>query len=59
MKAAYEKCKADGNISDTDVVELELHVLNSDDTYVKMVNFIDKSVKGKLPRARHLKAEST
>lgn len=45
MKAAYEKCKADGNISDTDVVELELHVLNTDDTYVRMVNFIDSAVK--------------
>ena len=32
-------------IFDTDVVELELHVLNTDDTYVRMVNFIDSAVK--------------
>ena len=44
FQSAYDACLADGNISATDVVELEFSVYKSDDGYVKIVNFINDAV---------------
>jgi oligopeptide transport system substrate-binding protein len=40
LQSAYDACLADGNISDTDVVEIDFHVSGSDSTYQKMVDYI-------------------
>ena len=45
ITSAYEKCLADGNIKDTDKVSLDFHVYKSDDSYVKIVNFVDTALK--------------
>lgn len=43
MTNAYNEALANGDIKDTDKVELEFLVYNSDDTYVKVVNFIQEA----------------
>jgi oligopeptide transport system substrate-binding protein len=44
FQAAYDKCLADGNISETDVVTLDCHMYGSDNMYVKMVNFLEDAI---------------
>ncbi|MDY5349433.1 MAG: M3 family metallopeptidase [Candidatus Ventricola sp.] len=44
LQAAYDQCYADGNISDTDIVEIEYHVYGTDSTYQKMVDFIEDAM---------------
>lgn len=44
MQQAYDACKADGNISDSDKVEIDFHTYGSDDTYVRMVDFLQESL---------------
>lgn len=39
LQSAYDACYADGNISDTDIVEIEYHVYGTDATYQKMVDY--------------------
>lgn len=42
---AYNDALTAGDIKATDKVELEFHVYKSDDSYVKIVNFVDSAVK--------------
>jgi len=44
IQAAYDKCYADGNINDTDVVTLDFHIYGSDAHYQKIVDFLDKAL---------------
>lgn len=44
MQAAYDQCLADGNIKETDKVFLEFHTKGSDQTYVKMVDFLQNAL---------------
>ncbi|MGN0205347.1 MAG: ABC transporter substrate-binding protein [Coprococcus sp.] len=44
LQSAYDQCYADGNISDTDVVEIEYHVYGSDSAYQKQVDFIQDAL---------------
>lgn len=44
LQAAYDQCYAEGNISDTDIVEIEYHVYGTDSTYQKMVDFIEDAM---------------
>lgn len=44
LQSAYDACYADGNISDTDVVEIEYHVYGTDATYQKMVDYIQDAM---------------
>lgn len=41
---AYEQCLADGNISETDKIELEFLTYNSDEAYVKMITFFQEGI---------------
>jgi len=45
MTKAYEEAKANGDINDTDVVDLEFLVYKNDDSYVKIVKFIEDAFK--------------
>ena len=44
LQAAYDQCLADGNISETDIVEIEYHVYGTDATYQKMVDFMQDAM---------------
>ncbi|MGN1148026.1 MAG: ABC transporter substrate-binding protein, partial [Lachnospiraceae bacterium] len=44
LQSAYDQCYADGNISDTDIVEIEYHVYGSDSMYQKMVDYIQDAL---------------
>ncbi|MGN1026283.1 MAG: ABC transporter substrate-binding protein, partial [Faecousia sp.] len=44
LQAAYDKCYAEGNISDTDVVEIEYHVYGTDAANQKMVDYIEDAM---------------
>lgn len=44
IQSAYDACKADGNISDSDVVELDFHVYGSDEIYVRVVDFLQEAL---------------
>lgn len=44
LQAAYDQCYADGNISDTDIVEIEYHVYGTDSANQKMVDFIEDAM---------------
>lgn len=44
LQSAYDQCLADGNISDTDVVEVEYHVYGTDSIYQKMVDYIQDAM---------------
>ena len=44
LQSAYDQCYADGNISDTDVVEIEYHVYGTDSIYQKMVDYIQDAM---------------
>lgn len=44
LQAAYDQCLADGNIAETDVVEIEYHVYGTDSANQKMVDFIEDAM---------------
>ena len=44
LQSAYEQCLADGNISDTDIVEIEYHVYGTDSANQKMVDYIEDAM---------------
>jgi oligopeptide transport system substrate-binding protein len=44
FQAAYDAAVAAGDINETDTVELEFLTYTSDDSYVKMVNFIQSAI---------------
>ncbi|MEG0972724.1 MAG: ABC transporter substrate-binding protein [Lachnospiraceae bacterium] len=44
LQSAYDACKKDGNISDSDKVEIDFHVYGSDDTYVRLVDFLQDAL---------------
>ncbi|MGM9614798.1 MAG: ABC transporter substrate-binding protein, partial [Oscillospiraceae bacterium] len=44
LQSAYDQCLADGNISDTDIVEIEYHVYGTDSLYQKMVDYIQEAM---------------
>ena len=44
LQSAYDQCLADGNISDTDVVEIEYHVYSTDSANQKMVDYIEDAM---------------
>ncbi|MGN1250487.1 MAG: ABC transporter substrate-binding protein, partial [Candidatus Spyradocola sp.] len=44
IQAAYDQCLADGNITDTDVVEVEYHVYGTDSQYQKMVDYMQDAM---------------
>jgi len=44
FQAAYDQAVADGNIKDTDRVELDMHVYGSDATYQKLVDFLQDAI---------------
>ncbi|MGM9592912.1 MAG: ABC transporter substrate-binding protein [Candidatus Onthomonas sp.] len=44
LQSAYDQCYADGNISDTDVVEIEYHVYGTDSIYQKTVDYIQEAL---------------
>ena len=44
LQAAYDQCLADGNITETDVVEIEYHVYGTDSANQKMVDFIEDAM---------------
>ena len=44
MEAAYEQCLADGNISETDIIEIEYHVYGTDAANQKMVDYIEDAM---------------
>jgi ABC-type oligopeptide transport system substrate-binding subunit len=44
LQSAYEACLADGNISDSDIVEIDYHVYGSDSYYQKMVDYVQDAI---------------
>ncbi|MGN0778641.1 MAG: ABC transporter substrate-binding protein, partial [Aristaeellaceae bacterium] len=44
LQAAYDQCLADGNISETDVVEIEYHVYGTDAANQKMVDYMQDAM---------------
>lgn len=44
LQSAYDQCYADGNISDTDVIEINYHVRGSDATFQKMVDYVEEAL---------------
>ncbi len=44
LQSAYDQCLADGNISDTDIVEIEYHVYGTDAIYQKMVDYMQDAM---------------
>ncbi len=44
LQAAYDQCLADGNISDTDIVEIEYHVYSTDSANQKMVDYMEDAM---------------
>lgn len=44
LQSAYDQCYADGNISDTDIVEIDYHIYGSDSRYQKMVDYVEDSL---------------
>ncbi|MEG1140164.1 MAG: ABC transporter substrate-binding protein [Lachnospiraceae bacterium] len=44
LQSAYDTCKKEGNIADSDKVEIDFHVYGSDDTYVRVVDFLQDSL---------------
>jgi ABC-type transport system substrate-binding protein len=44
FQSAYEQCLADGNISETDTVVINFHQYGSDETYIKLLNFLQESI---------------
>ncbi|MGM9605325.1 MAG: ABC transporter substrate-binding protein [Faecousia sp.] len=44
LESAYSQCYADGNISDTDIVEIEYHVYSTDSANQKMVDYIEDAM---------------
>lgn len=42
--SAYERCLEDGNISETDVIVLELSVLTVDEFFTKIAKFLNESI---------------
>lgn len=44
LQDAYDQCYADGNISDTDIVEIEYHVYGTDAANQKMVDYMEDAM---------------
>lgn len=44
FQAAYEQCLADGNIKPTDKVQIDFHTYDSNESNVKMVEFVQASI---------------
>ncbi len=44
LQAAYDQCLADGNISGTDIVEIEYHVYSTDSANQKMVDYMEDAM---------------
>lgn len=44
LQSAYDQCYADGNISDTDVVEINYHLAGSNATFQKMCDYIEDAL---------------
>ena len=44
LQSAYDQCYADGNISDTDIVEIEYHVYSTGAADQKMVDYIQDAM---------------
>lgn len=44
LQAAYDKCYADGNIDDDDVVEVNYHIYGTDATYQRFVDFCEAAM---------------
>lgn len=44
LQAAYDQCYEDGNISDTDVVQINYHLAGSNATFQKMVDYIEDAL---------------
>ncbi len=44
LQSAYDQCLADGNIADTDTVEIEYHVYSTDSANQKMVDYIEDAM---------------
>lgn len=45
LQKAYDEAYAAGDINDTDTIEIEYHIMNSDTAFQKRVDYIDASLK--------------
>lgn len=44
LQSAYDQCLEDGNISDTEIVEIDYHSYGSDSSYQKRVDFVQDAL---------------
>ncbi|MDD7388055.1 MAG: ABC transporter substrate-binding protein [Lachnospiraceae bacterium] len=44
LQSAYDQCKKDGNISDTDVIEIDYHSYGSEAIYQKRVDYVQDAL---------------